>query len=300
MAEKKPQIVIKKITVVAGGAHGGAWKVAFADFMTAMMAFFLVMWLLATQSDAQKKAISDYFSTPSVIEYQFNNYGAELTLEKLFMDLINEPLKTFSNMIAPMDRTPNIMSMGIKKIVMSYMADQLGGIASNVSVSAESVVFEIPDIQLFIAGTANPNSQFVSVMERVKGVTAGLEDSDVFITSLVYDQSVDGGNHQAARNVAESRLDMIQGKVRASLESSTVDVTGKSQARNDDRTSREKKGNGGGFIRLEIKQKKVTADGKKPKKIKESAFSGPATARADDSANFDKLVDQVSKKKRRK
>ncbi|MCC5758135.1 motility protein MotB, partial [Klebsiella pneumoniae] len=43
-------MVIKKITVVNGGHHGGAWKVAFADFMTAMMAFFLVMWLLATQS----------------------------------------------------------------------------------------------------------------------------------------------------------------------------------------------------------------------------------------------------------
>ena len=70
MAEKKPQIVIKKITVVSGGAHGGAWKVAFADFMTAMMAFFLVMWLLATSSPQEKKAISEYFSTPSIIEYQ--------------------------------------------------------------------------------------------------------------------------------------------------------------------------------------------------------------------------------------
>ena len=46
MAEKKGStIVIKKITIVAGGGHGGAWKVAFADFMTAMMCFFLVMWL---------------------------------------------------------------------------------------------------------------------------------------------------------------------------------------------------------------------------------------------------------------
>ena len=44
--EKKQTIVIKKITVVAAGGHGGSWKVAFADFMTAMMAFFLVMWLV--------------------------------------------------------------------------------------------------------------------------------------------------------------------------------------------------------------------------------------------------------------
>ncbi|MBC7370261.1 MAG: chemotaxis protein MotB, partial [Bdellovibrionaceae bacterium] len=46
MAEKKQTIVIKKITIVAGGGHGGSWKVALADFMTALMAFFLVMWLL--------------------------------------------------------------------------------------------------------------------------------------------------------------------------------------------------------------------------------------------------------------
>ncbi|MEQ1723084.1 MAG: flagellar motor protein MotB, partial [Pseudobdellovibrio sp.] len=66
MAQKKQTIVIKKIIVQGGGHHGGSWKVALADFMTAMMAFFLVMWLLG-QTDDTKKAVSDYFSTPSMI-----------------------------------------------------------------------------------------------------------------------------------------------------------------------------------------------------------------------------------------
>ena len=44
-------IIVKKITVVAGGHHGGAWKVAYADFVTAMMAFFLLMWLLGATTD---------------------------------------------------------------------------------------------------------------------------------------------------------------------------------------------------------------------------------------------------------
>ena len=57
--------------------------------MTAMMSFFLVMWLISSASEEEKKAISDYFSTPSVIEYQFQNFGAEMTLEKLFLDLVN-------------------------------------------------------------------------------------------------------------------------------------------------------------------------------------------------------------------
>jgi chemotaxis protein MotB len=299
MAEKKPQIVIKKITVVSGGAHGGAWKVAFADFMTAMMAFFLVMWLLATQNEPQKKAISDYFSTPSVIEYSFNNYGVELTLEKLFLDLINEPLKVFQSFVTPVDRTPNIMAMGMKKVVIAHMAEQLGAIASSVDVTADMVVFEIPDNQLFEKGSANPNGNFIGVMERVKGVTAGLQDSDVFVTSMVYDQSVPGEDHRLARNVSEQRLDIIQAKVKGSLESASTGVSGRSLARFDDRGSGNKKGAGGGYIRLEIKQKKVTPDGKKPRPLSDGPFSNTYGASNNDKSVYDNFVNQVSKQHRR-
>ncbi|MGQ0528178.1 MAG: flagellar motor protein MotB [Alphaproteobacteria bacterium] len=58
--EKAPVIVIKKIKK-GGGHHGGAWKVAYADFVTAMMAFFLLLWLLNVTTDEQKNAISNYF-----------------------------------------------------------------------------------------------------------------------------------------------------------------------------------------------------------------------------------------------
>jgi chemotaxis protein MotB len=310
VADKRAQIVIKKITVVNGGGHGGAWKVAFADFMTAMMAFFLVMWLLATQSEAQKKAISDYFSTPSVIEYQFNNFGAELTLEKLFIDLINEPLKVFQAFVTPVDRTPNVMAMGYKKFVIAHMAEQLGDMASEVKVDSDMVMFEIPDHHLFVPGTADPSGQFISTMERIKGVTAGLEDSDVAITSIVYDQSVSGGHHQLARNVAEARLDIVQEKVKASLESPEVTVTGRSQAYADERSARKKKGMGGGLIRIEISHKKAAQPGRKaPRKISEGVFeekkvsarAGAATDAAadEDTRAYDKLVDQISARKRR-
>ena len=60
-------ILIKKIKKVSGGGHhGGAWKVAYADFVTAMMAFFLLMWLINTTSPEQKKGIADYFAPASV------------------------------------------------------------------------------------------------------------------------------------------------------------------------------------------------------------------------------------------
>ena len=65
MAEIDQPIIIKKITIDGGGHHGGAWKVAYADFVTAMMAFFLLLWLLSAASEETKEGLSEYF-TPTV------------------------------------------------------------------------------------------------------------------------------------------------------------------------------------------------------------------------------------------
>ena len=62
--KKGVTIVIKKVQAAGGGAHGGAWKVAFADFMTAMMAFFLVMWLMGSDEET-KQQIAHYFNHPN-------------------------------------------------------------------------------------------------------------------------------------------------------------------------------------------------------------------------------------------
>jgi chemotaxis protein MotB len=62
--ENNQPIIVKRIKKVAGGHHGGAWKIAFADFATAMMAFFLVMWLMTTATPEQKLLISSYFQDP--------------------------------------------------------------------------------------------------------------------------------------------------------------------------------------------------------------------------------------------
>jgi chemotaxis protein MotB len=61
-------IIIRRKKIVAGGHHGGAWKVAYADFVTAMMAFFLVMWLVATADPEKRAAIFEYFKNPSMQE----------------------------------------------------------------------------------------------------------------------------------------------------------------------------------------------------------------------------------------
>jgi chemotaxis protein MotB len=63
-------IIVKRIKKTAGGHHGGAWKIAYADFVTAMMAFFLLMWLLGSTSKGDLNGISEFFSTPLKVAMQ--------------------------------------------------------------------------------------------------------------------------------------------------------------------------------------------------------------------------------------
>ena len=71
----RPIIVKKVIQEAHGGHHGGAWKVAYADFVTAMMAFFLLMWLLGATNEAQRKALADYFA-PTIVQTKQDTAGS--------------------------------------------------------------------------------------------------------------------------------------------------------------------------------------------------------------------------------
>lgn len=73
--EPLPPIIVKKVTVVAAGHHGGAWKVAYADFVTAMMAFFLLLWLLGATTEKQRKGLADYF-TPTLVKLKEGSAGS--------------------------------------------------------------------------------------------------------------------------------------------------------------------------------------------------------------------------------
>jgi chemotaxis protein MotB len=68
-------IIIRREEVVEGGHHGGAWKVAYADFVTAMMAFFLLMWLLNFTTPEQREGLADYFSPNSLLAHNRSGFG---------------------------------------------------------------------------------------------------------------------------------------------------------------------------------------------------------------------------------
>ena len=90
MARNDQPIIIKKIKRGGHAHHGGAWKIAYADFVTAMMAFFLLLWLISMATPEQKKGLADYFAPPSISESTsgagglmggtaFDNAGAKLS-----------------------------------------------------------------------------------------------------------------------------------------------------------------------------------------------------------------------------
>lgn len=75
--EAAPIVIKRKKVIVGGGHHGGAWKVAYADFVTAMMAFFLMMWLLGATTESQRRGLADYFN-PSVPVHRIASGGESM------------------------------------------------------------------------------------------------------------------------------------------------------------------------------------------------------------------------------
>ncbi|MGR3465276.1 flagellar motor protein MotB [Limimaricola sp.] len=76
-AQNAPIIIKRKKIVAGGGHHGGAWKVAYADFVTAMMAFFMLMWLLNATTEQQRKGLADYFA-PTIAISRTSGGGADV------------------------------------------------------------------------------------------------------------------------------------------------------------------------------------------------------------------------------
>ncbi|OUR76385.1 hypothetical protein A9Q83_14520 [Alphaproteobacteria bacterium 46_93_T64] len=78
MADEIAPIIVKKVKKAGHGHHGGAWKVAYADFVTAMMAFFLLLWLLNVTDSVQKQGISDYFAPTAASTSESSGSGGVL------------------------------------------------------------------------------------------------------------------------------------------------------------------------------------------------------------------------------
>jgi chemotaxis protein MotB len=151
--------------------------------------------------------------------------------------------------------------------------------------------FEIPANYLFLPGTAKVGSQFVEIMDKVKGITVGLEDSNVYVDSLLYYESVRDKRPDTTKNIAEERLDIVKQQIDMTLENDTVSTFGR--IKTGEFKGKLAKGEvPEGVVKIRVTQKENSADGRKPRKLDD--LFGKAEA---DMNVYDNFVQQVSKRK---
>lgn len=190
MAMEKPNIIIiKRKKVIAGGHHGGAWKVAYADFVTAMMAFFLLMWLLSASTEKQRKGIADYFS-PTIPISPISAGGDSvmqgetvLSQETLVKDGVGgvksaeetgeeEMQKGGPPASSKEDELAELESLLLGRSGESDVADDLlSHIVTRVTEEGLVIdVFAKEGNPLFEAGSANPTDRMREILEMISGV----------------------------------------------------------------------------------------------------------------------------------
>jgi flagellar motor protein MotB len=171
MAGEVQPIIIKKIQAGHGGAHGGAWKVAYADFVTAMMCFFLVMWLMGAD-EATKAAVADYFNNPTSAWRKDLSSAETMPLgdrtgagENLLKgadgatpeDLVQRPQRPYSSPETDGDKVATILDQ--------FMTDES-------IVKLDQIRFSMPESLLFVEGSDkefHPKAQ--DLLDKIGRVT---------------------------------------------------------------------------------------------------------------------------------
>ncbi len=188
----RPIIIIKKKKKVSGGGHhGGAWKVAYSDFVTAMMAFFLLMWLLNATTEEQRKGIADYFN-PTIPISRISGGGSdglngssiftEQTYAKMGTGATRDATagrpstaKTSGNELADKDHGASESGVSDAEIAhqLALVAKQDAAALNDhimVKMSPEGIVMELvdsEDIPLFQKGSSEPTDLLITLVSTV-------------------------------------------------------------------------------------------------------------------------------------
>lgn len=193
-------IIIKKKKVIAGGGHhGGAWKVAYADFVTAMMAFFLLMWLLNATTEQQKKGVADYFSPTIAINRVSGGGDGNFGGESVFSEMTLPQNGTGATSLRPTEGKQARGEMGVESEgsntssadsdadaqAFSNIENALQGKAGESTVSKDLYkhiitrvtdegliveVFDINGLALFEQGTSEPTRALKDLSEIIASV----------------------------------------------------------------------------------------------------------------------------------
>jgi len=187
-----PIIIKRKKVIVAGGHHGGAWKVAYADFVTAMMAFFMLMWLLNATTEQQRKGLADYFSPTIPINrisgggsgaFGGDNIFTEQTLAQSGTGTSQptvgmNPVQSESDADADAAAAAQVAALrDIEAVLMgqggeSMVSDQaLRHIITRLTDEGLVIeLYDLPDVTLFVGETTTPNpvtAELANVLARL-------------------------------------------------------------------------------------------------------------------------------------
>jgi len=189
MSKNQPIIIKKKKVIAAGGHHGGAWKVAYADFVTAMMAFFLLMWLLNATTEDQRKGIADYFNPTIPISRISGGGSGALAGDSIFVEdteLAYSGKGGNKQEIGPNEKDADLQEQAAsleqkKKLDNRIEAQLADGLSEHVltRVTPEGFVIELVEQDgdpLFSVGSAEPSPVLASLLKIVVETTYDIQN----------------------------------------------------------------------------------------------------------------------------
>ncbi len=190
-----PVIIKRKKNVIAGGHHGGAWKVAYADFVTAMMAFFMLMWLLGATTEKQRKGIADYFNPTIAINRVSGGGEGAFGGDSVLADQTLAKNGIGSAADRPEETGPAAGMKGQDPSAQALLADMEARFLARTGesmtmerlmrhvvtrVTDEGLVielFDLPDAQLFEGETAAPTEHLKLLAEVLSDVLTSTENA---------------------------------------------------------------------------------------------------------------------------
>lgn len=203
MEEKSKKVIIKRVKKNHGGGHGGSWKVAYADFVTAMMAFFLLMWLLAMVSPDKQAKMANYFRTFSL----FDKPGKSFTVGSDVKPLVKSPGEQGKAGSDQSEQGSHPVSAGAQDQLLAAIKEEVKSLDDDfresvtLSASPDGVrlqIFDLAGKPLFEPGTAN-------FTERGRSI---LRTAALLVGKLSNDFAIEG--HTGAAEGKKAQMDTWQ------------------------------------------------------------------------------------------
>lgn len=193
MADEKASIVIKRIKKGGHAAHGGAWKVAFADFMTAMMCFFLVMWLMGSDEET-KQAVADYFTTATIFKGGSDSVGKSGSAPNTSYSVLNGQEGGFDERSVAEPARPRPVYLQEHKVLSELVTELFDGNAFSADYTAEFLKFAIPGNIIFQWGKTEVSYEGKQYLKKLAEVFKNYEGN---VSIVGHTEKGEGENENA-------------------------------------------------------------------------------------------------------